>query len=355
MEKIQAQGYDIVFGKDSYTYLGEVLNQKQYTKLFILCDTNTNEYCMPYFLAHLPIEIDFEIIEVEPGEENKVLETAQGVIESMLELAADRNSAMLTVGGGVITDLGGFISSIYMRGIDCYNIPTTLLSMVDASVGGKTGVDCNGVKNCIGTFSMPKMVVVDVHYLETLPVDQIKSGYAEMLKHGLIYDGSYYDFLKDISNVDLADLENLVKHSVNIKNQVVSQDPKESGLRKILNYGHTIGHAIESYFLSQQDKETLLHGQAIAIGMVIEAYLSTELCGLSKEAFKDIKDNIQGIFGQVDISQNDIENILQWLKFDKKNSQGNVRCVLLKQIGEPVYDIVLSKDLILKGFDAYLQ
>ena len=354
MERIQAQGYDIVFGNASYNYLGETLNQNKYSKLFILCDTNTNEYCMPHFLAHLPVEIEFEIIEIEPGEENKVLQTAEGVIASMLDLGADRKSAIITVGGGVITDLGGFVASIYMRGIDCYNVPTTLLSMVDASVGGKTGVDCNGIKNCIGTFSMPKMVVVDVSYLETLPTDQIKSGYAEMLKHGLIYDKAYYDYLKDIANIDLSDLSTLVMHSVNIKNQVVSQDPKEAGLRKILNFGHTIGHAIESYYLSQEDKETLLHGEAIAIGMIIEAYLSCELSGLSQGEFQDIKQNIKGIFGQVDMDKNDIKNILEWLKFDKKNSHGNVRCVLLEQIGQPVYDVVVDKELITKGFDAYL-
>ena len=353
MDIIKADNYDIAIGIEGYSFLGKHINEKNYTKLFILCDSNSNEYCMGHFLAHLPVEVEFEIIEIEPGEENKVLETAQGVIQSMLELGGDRNSAMITLGGGVITDIGGFIASIYMRGIDCYNIPTTLLSMVDASVGGKTGVDCDGIKNCIGTFSNPKMVVVDVTYLETLPGVQIRSGYAEMLKHGLILDPQYYDFLKDSGNIDMSLLQPLVFRSIEIKTEVVLEDPTEKGLRKVLNFGHTVGHAIESYFLSNEQKPTLLHGEAIAIGMIIEAYLSKELLQLPEEDYLDIKRYLEKIFGKVEITPEDVDNILEWLKFDKKNSHGKIRCVLLAHLGDPFFDVEVGKDLIVKGFEAY--
>lgn len=354
MNSIKAHQYNIVSGEGVYEHLAQHLNEQKYSKLFFLTDVNCNEHCMPYFLNNLPIQAKFEIIEIEPGEENKILETAQSVIQAMLEIGADRKSAIITLGGGVITDLGGFIASIYMRGIDCYNIPTTLLSMVDASVGGKTGVDCDGIKNCIGTFSMPKMVVIDPAYLESLPVEQLRSGYGEMIKHGLIKDKVYFDYLKDISKVDLGDLQALILHSVGIKNEVVLQDPKEADVRKILNYGHTVGHAIESYYLSQENKTSLLHGEAIAIGMVIEAYISNQLTGLSKGDMQQIKDCVFSIYGQVDIQEQEVAQIMQWLKFDKKNIQGVVRCVLLTKIGEAVWDIEVSNELIVKGFEYYM-
>ncbi|WP_010254614.1 3-dehydroquinate synthase [Myroides injenensis] len=355
MEILNTKGSQILFGQDAYIALGQKLNEKQYSKLFIITDSNCNELCIPYFLSNLPTEIPFEIIEIEAGEEYKTLQTAEGVIQAMLDLGGDRKSVIVTVGGGVVTDLGGFVASIFMRGIDCYNVPTTLLAMVDASVGGKTGVDSAGIKNCIGTFSMPKIVVIDVNYLETLPVNQLKSGYAEMLKHGLIFDKKYFDHLKDIANVDFADIETLVMHSVIIKNEVVDNDPKEKGLRKILNFGHTVGHAIESYFLLSDKKEAILHGEAIAAGMVIEAYLSKELLGLSTKDYNEVKACVFNIYDRLDFDQSDISDILEWLKFDKKNENGVIKCVLLKEIGEATYDIVIDKVLIAKAFEEYLK
>lgn len=355
MENITTENYDILFGQEAYGQLGSYLNSNGYSKLFILTDSNCYEDCLPYFLSNLPTEVPFEIIEVEAGEENKVLETCAGVIQTMLELGGDRKSIIITVGGGVITDMGGFIASIFMRGIDFINIPTSLLAMVDASVGGKTGVDLNGVKNCIGSFAMPKMLIIDVNYLETLEARQIKAGYAEMLKHGLIIDAKYYAYLKDIANVDFNDLETLIYHSVMIKNDVVTKDPKEHGLRKILNFGHTVGHAVESYFLMNEQKDTLLHGEAIALGMVVEAYLSKEIGALSEIDYIDIKETIHRIYGIVELSEEDIAGSLEWLKFDKKNYNGNIRCVLLDKIGESIYDIEVNKELIVKGLEAYLN
>lgn len=237
MIKVETADYPIYFGIEGYTILGDFLNEKQYSKLLILTDSTCNELCLPHFLAHLPTTIPFEIVEIEPGETAKDLATCEGVWSAMLDLELDRHSALITVGGGVVSDLGGFVASVYLRGIDCFAVPTTLLAMVDASVGGKTGVDLQGVKNVIGAFSMPQMVVIDASYLETLEPRELKSGYAEMLKHGLIYDESYFNHLKNIAQVDFADIETLIYHSVVIKSQIVQEDPKEAGLRKILKIG----------------------------------------------------------------------------------------------------------------------
>lgn len=355
MIKVETADYPIYFGVESYAILGDFLNEKQYSKLLILTDSTCNELCLPHFLAHLPTTIPFEIVEIEPGETAKDLATCEGVWSAMLDLELDRHSALITVGGGVVSDLGGFVASVYLRGIDCFVIPTTLLAMVDASVGGKTGVDLQGAKNVIGAFSMPQMVVIDASYLETLEPRELKSGYAEMLKHGLIYDESYFNHLKNIAQVDFADIETLIYHSVVIKSQIVQEDPKEAGLRKILNFGHTIGHAIESYYLINPTKNRMLHGEAIAIGMIIEAYISTVILGLKQELYQEIKESIQYIYGKEMFSETDVEEILVWLKFDKKNRAGVIRMVLLADIGQCSYNIEVSKDLIVKGFEDYLK
>ncbi len=355
MIKIETFDYPIYFGIESYSVLGNYLNQQEYSKLILLTDSNCNEYCLPHFLANLPTTIPFEIIEIEAGEEAKNLETCEGVLSAMLDLGVDRHSAIIAIGGGVVTDLAGFVASIYMRGIHCYYVPTSLLAMVDASIGGKTGVDINGIKNGIGTFSMPKMVVIDGVFLETLPANELKSGYAEMLKHGLILDASYYHHLKNISEVDFLDIETLIYHSVTLKNNIVEEDPEEKGLRKILNFGHTIGHAIESYFLTNPSKERLLHGESIAIGMIIEAYLSTQLSDLSKDEFIDIKTSIKHIYGEVFFDENDINEVVNWLRFDKKNKDQEVRMVLLTEIGKSKYNCNVSTELIIRGFKEYLN
>ncbi|WP_158963358.1 3-dehydroquinate synthase [Myroides fluvii] len=355
MIKVETADYPIYFGVESYAILGDFLNEKQYSKLLILTDSTCNELCLPHFLAHLPTVIPFEIIEIEPGETAKDLATCEGVWSAMLDLELDRHSAVIAVGGGVVSDLGGFVASVYMRGIDCFVVPTTLLAMVDASVGGKTGIDLNGIKNSIGSFSMPKLVLIDATYLDTLDPRELKSGYAEMLKHGLIHDERYFKYLKDIAQVDFADIETLIYHSIKIKSQIVQEDPKEVGLRKILNFGHTVGHAIESYCLTSSTRERMLHGEAIAIGMIVESYISTVILGLNTTVYQEIKESIQYIYGKQTFIETELEEILTWMKFDKKNKAGEIRMVLLSKIGESAYDIEVSKDLILKGFEDYLK
>ncbi len=355
MIKVDTLNYPVYFGLESYAILGEYLNKQNYSKLLLLTDSNCNENCLPYFLAHLPTDIPFEIIEFDAGEEAKTLITCEGVLSAMFDLGIDRYSAVIAVGGGVVTDLAGFVASIYMRGIPCFYVPTTLLSMVDASIGGKTGVDLNGVKNGIGTFTMPKMVVIDSTYLETLPAREIKSGYAEMLKHGLILDKNYYNHLRNIAEIDFSDIEILIYHSVVLKNNVIEADPTEKGMRKLLNFGHTVGHAVESYFLSEKSKERLLHGEAIAIGMIVEAYVSTKLANLTEESYLEIKSTLQHIYGIEYLQEKDIKEVLNWLKFDKKNREEVIRMVLLTEIGSSIYDYEVDTDLIISGFSDYLN
>ena len=293
------------------------------------------------------------VLVMQAGEENKHLSTCEKLWNQLSSLGADRNSALINLGGGVVTDLGGFVACTFKRGIDFYNIPTTLLSMVDASVGGKTGIDLGALKNQIGIIQEPQQVVIDNQWLSTLPLEEIRSGFAEMLKHGLIADANYWRKLKGLMDLTPKVLSPFIKPSVAVKSEVVKEDHYEKGLRKILNFGHTLGHAIESYFLVTPSKQRLLHGEAIAIGMVLEAYLSIECCGLSSKEANEIKIVFQQFYPQVDIKKEDVDAILTLLRHDKKNKAGRINFVLLTKIGIPAIDVQVPQDLFQKAFDFY--
>ncbi|WP_419211426.1 3-dehydroquinate synthase [Maribacter sp. X9] len=351
MQSIISDSYAVHFNEKAFESLNKHLEEKSYSKVFILVDENTHELCLPQFMAEINGDYHFEIIEIESGEVNKNIETCVGVWEALSELDADRKSILINLGGGVLTDLGGFVASTFKRGINFINVPTTLLSMVDASVGGKTGVDLGSLKNQIGVINQPVMVLIFPDFLDTLDFRQVRSGFAEMLKHGLIQNESYWESLKRAES--LTDMKDFILTSVQIKNKVVLQDPTEQGVRKILNFGHTLGHAIESYFLENEEKEMLLHGEAIAIGIILEAYLSTKLSGLSENTLKDIKDTFISRYEKVSFSDEDITNILKLMKYDKKNSHGKVNFVLLKNIGKPEVDIEIPVELFTEAFAYY--
>jgi 3-dehydroquinate synthase len=355
MTPIQSNSYTIYFNETSFLYLENLLQPDVYSKIFVLVDENTNELCLPYFLSNLPTEIEIEIIEIEAGEENKNMYTCIDLWHTLIDLDADRKSILLNLGGGVITDIGGFVASTFKRGIDFINIPTTLLAMVDASVGGKTGVDLGNLKNQIGVINEPKSVVILSKFLETLPSNQMRSGLAEMLKHGLIYDKLYWDKLKNLNDLNTDDLDVLIKQSIEIKNNIVSQDLKENGIRKALNFGHTLGHAIESYFLESEDKKQLLHGEAIAVGMILESHISYQSNLISKDDFAEIKYIITDIFEKIIFNESDIQNIMNLLIFDKKNEFGNVQFTLLNKIGESKINQIVDESLILLAFEDYLK
>lgn len=353
MENIQAHQHTIFFSSEEKDFFTDLLHKKDYSSVFILVDTNTEAHCLSLFLAAYPCPENCEVISIETGEEHKHIQTCTGVWEALSSLGADRKSLLINLGGGVVTDLGGFVASTFKRGIDFINIPTSLLSMVDASVGGKTGVDLGPLKNQVGVIINPQAVIIDPVFLNTLPANEYRSGYAEMLKHGLIQDAAYWKKLADFKSISTDQIATFIHYSVNIKYQVVCQDPQEDSLRKILNYGHTLGHAIESYFLIHEDKTTLLHGEAIAIGMIMEAYISTQLLGMSQEECDEIKAVFDEIYPKVVFEEQDFEAIIKMLIYDKKNSHGKVKFALLEAIGNPKWDIEVPNALLKDAFSYY--
>lgn len=353
MQPITGTGYTIYFNDNCYPYLQETLHASSYSKLFILADTNTSQLCLPRFLAQVVTELPIEIIEIEAGEENKTIETCIEVWHALTELGADRKSLIINLGGGVVGDLGGFVAATFKRGMDFINVPTTLLAMVDASVGGKTGVDLGALKNQVGLITNPVAVLIDTDFLKTLPAAQMRSGLAEMLKHGLIADNNYWEQLQDLGAMTTDDLTMLVHRSVSIKNEIVLQDPFEKGYRKALNFGHTLGHAIESYFLGNDTKHSLLHGEAIAIGMVMESYIAVEKELLPPEEYAAIKTSIKGIFEPVNFDRNDISAIMDLLIHDKKNEDGAVNFTLLEKTGKAIINQHAGNDLIYSAFEDY--
>lgn len=354
MKSIEANGYEVFFNEEGYKSLNLFISQKNYSNIFIILDTNSNENCLPKFLSLLETDKNIEIIEIEPGEAEKNINTCVEIWSILTELGADRKSLVINIGGGVITDIGGFIASTFKRGIDFINIPTTLLAMVDASIGGKNGVDLGNLKNQIGVINVPKMVVIDTDFLATLPQNEMRSGLAEMLKHGLIFDKNYWNEFKNLSEKDFADFDQLIHRSVEIKNEIVMQDPTENGIRKALNFGHTLGHAIESYFLENENKKTLLHGEAIAVGMILESFISNKLNLITKEELAEIKYIISDLFEKINIEANDVKPIMELLIHDKKNEYGKIQFALLKNIGNFSVNQTVENSLIEEAFNDYL-
>ena len=353
MQPILSNNYYVNFKEDAYSKLNTYISSYKPSTVFILVDENTNENCLPTLLQELATTLPIEIIEIEAGEENKNLDTCTGVWNALTELGADRKSLLINLGGGVITDLGGFVASVFKRGIAFVNIPTTLLSMVDASVGGKTGVDLGVLKNQIGLFSNPEMVLIDPNYLKTLSERELRSGLAEIIKHGLIYDKNLWNKATSFKELSVPNLSSLIHRSIEIKNEVVIQDPKEVGIRKILNFGHTLGHAIESYFLESETKENLTHGEAIAIGMITEAYISKSLLNFPSEELNNIKKSILEIFKKVHIETADYDAIIALLIHDKKNVGGQVNFVLLTDFEKYKLDCKVDNALLIKSLDYY--
>lgn len=353
MQTITANNYSVYFDSKGYETLAEMLKPSHYSKIFILVDENTSQYCLPHLLNNLATEIEIEIIELEVGEIHKNIATCTEVWGALSDLGGDRKSILINLGGGVISDLGGFVACTFKRGIDFINIPTTLLSMVDASIGGKNGVDLGNLKNQIGIIREPKAVIVDTQFLSTLPQNEMRSGLAEMLKHGLIFDKKYWDKFKDLKSLNTDNLNELIHQSIEIKNEIVCEDLTENGIRKSLNFGHTLGHAIESYFLENDSKTSLLHGEAIAVGMILESFISREKELLTNEEYQEIKYIIKDIFERVEFSQIDIEKIIELLIFDKKNEFGKVQFALLDGIGKIKINQESDNELIYKAFEDY--
>lgn len=347
MDTIQSDSYPIYFN-DSLPQLTNFVEQGNYTKVFILTDENTGEHCLP--LVQEQLGDNFDLIEVNAGEESKTIDFCIGIWKTLIDFGADRSALLINLGGGVITDMGGFVASTYKRGIDFVQMPTTLLAQVDASVGGKTGVDVDGIKNIIGTFTQPKAVFMVTDFLDTLPPRQILSGLAEMLKHGLICDAAYWNQLKN-SDLTVPTAE-LVHRSVQIKNEVVIEDPHEKGIRKALNFGHTIGHAIETYSLLN-DEDHLSHGEAIAIGMICEAWLSNKKIGLPDEELAEITSVLTGLYPTYTVAADCHSELYRLMQKDKKNQGGKINCTLLKHIGQYSIDNICTEQELCDSLKYY--
>ncbi|MFS4473026.1 3-dehydroquinate synthase [Chryseobacterium sp. T20] len=336
---------------DNFSQLNEFLHEKTFSKIFILVDENTHEYCLPVLLGNMETDLGFEILEIEAGEEMKNIQTANQLWEILTEMQADRKALVINLGGGVITDMGGFVASTYKRGIQFINIPTTLLSMCDASIGGKTGIDLMHYKNMVGTFAFPEQIFIFPKFLETLPFKELRSGFAEMLKHGLIADKNHWDQLTQIRKLEVEMVVPHIQTSMNIKQNVVDQDFHEQNIRKTLNFGHTIGHAVESLCLQQENP--ILHGEAVAMGMIAEAHLAYLENLISEEDSKIIIENIQRYYPYLDISDFKDEDITALLLNDKKNTDSKINFSLLSGIGSCIYDHQCSQENILESLSFY--
>ncbi|MDO4764216.1 MAG: 3-dehydroquinate synthase [Flavobacteriaceae bacterium] len=341
----------ISFLDENFSQLNQCIKSITPSKIFILVDENTHEHCLPILLGNLEINIPFEIIEIEAGEESKNIQTTVQLWEILSEFEADRKALLLNLGGGVISDLGGFLASTYKRGIKFINIPTTLLAMVDASIGGKTGIDHQFLKNMIGTFALPEGVFIYPPFLKTLAERELRSGFAEMLKHGLIAHPKHWQQLISISEFSAEEISNLIIQSAEIKSTIVSSDFKEENIRKILNFGHTIGHALESLFLKRETP--ILHGEAVAIGMVCETYLSYLEGFISEEIAVHIIQNIQIFFPMMSISEFSNEEILKIMLQDKKNTDGAINFSLITDIGKAQYNTPISLENIVLALEFY--
>ena len=332
----------VLFREKAWRFLLELLETE---RAIILCDSNTKE-CLEYLYVACPKTKDLPIIEMPAGEQNKTLKTCEMAWYQLTEHSADRNTILLNLGGGVVTDLGGFVASTFMRGIRFVNIPTSLLGMVDAAIGGKTGVDFGGLKNMIGAFSQPEAVLIDSNFLKTLPSRQYRNGLAEVLKHAFISDSSILGMMD-------ANEDELISRSIQVKLEVVVRDEFESGERKKLNFGHTIGHAIESHLLKSEQE--VLHGEAIAAGMIMESWLSHKISGLPESELSSICSVIDSVFSRISISETEWTAMKKLLIYDKKNRDGQVQFVLIQRIGDAVIDQPASQELLDGAFKFYIN
>ena len=341
--------------EDVWELLSEEVKQLQPSKVFVLTDSNTEKACLPHFLQHSRLDQTPEFLTIPAGESHKNISTCNDLWKELSSRGADRKSLLINLGGGVVTDLGGFVASTYQRGIEFINIPTSLLAMVDASVGGKNGVDLGVLKNQVGIIRDARIIVIDPHFLDTLPKAHFTSGVAEMIKHGYIHSMDYLEQVMAMDPGNQAELSDLIWESILIKNDVITEDPHEQSIRKTLNYGHTLGHAIESYCLDNPQRETLLHGEAIAIGMVLATFISSETFAFPKNVLEETTSYLLKTFGKEAFSSDEIEGIIKLLIFDKKNTNGQIQFVLLESIGKPKLNCIVPNELIHSAFEYYLN
>lgn len=344
----------VIITNNATEELENIISESKNDKFFILTDSNTNKNCLNMLHCSEPIA-NAHIITIKADDTNKNIESTTHVWKELSDNGCTRHSCLINIGGGMVTDLGGFAASTFKRGIDFINIPTTLLSMVDASVGGKTGINFNGLKNEIGVFNDAKAVIIDTTFLKTLDQHNICSGYAEMLKHSLLKDNKMWaqHINFNLYSPDLDSLLSMIKESVGVKERIVSEDPHESGIRKALNLGHTAGHAFESY--AMHTNRPILHGYAVAYGIICELYLSHALQGFPLDKMRQTVNFIKENYGRMNITCDDYESLYSLMKHDKKNTGNEINFTLLKDVGDIKINQTVSKELIMESLDFYRE
>ena len=343
----------ILFEDESWSNFSFFIKQTKASKLFVLVDSNTEIHCLPILIGALKaMDREAVVLNVEAGEKSKDLSVCSQLWSELTAHRADRHALLINLGGGMISDLGGFVASIYKRGIDFINIPTSLLGMIDASIGGKCGIDFQHYKNHLGVFQTALTTFIFPNFLSTLPERELRSGFAEAIKHALIKDVNYWKELKNSSKTSWK-ASSIIKQSIQIKTDVVANDPLEKGDRKKLNFGHSLGHALESYFFEKG--QAIPHGFAIASGMIMESYISIKKLGLNQESYEEILAFIQSHYELYKLNDVAVDEIIKNLGQDKKNSSGELRFCLLNSIGNAEVDVAVELELIKDSIANYRQ
>ena len=343
----------IIISRHLKTELAKAIAECEHDRIFVLVDETTNKLCWSLVKDYLCLK-DAQTIIIGATDRRKNLDTLVHVWESLQQGKATRHSLLINLGGGMVTDLGGFAASTYKRGINFINIPTTLLAMVDASVGGKTGFNFGGLKNEIGVFNDAEFVLLDTNWLQTLDEENIRSGYAEMLKHGLIADDTMWAELINfnIAQPNLHQLAFMLDKSVRIKERIVAEDPHEKGIRKALNLGHTFGHAFESWAMKRQP---ILHGYAVAFGLIAELYLATTQTDFPTERMRQTVNFIRAYYGSLPITCNDYPELIELMHHDKKNRGNEINVTLLGGIGDIRIDQTITEEDIKEALDFFRE
>jgi len=347
--KITCKDYAIHI--NNWDQLSKDIKDKEYSKIICIVDDNTQQHCLPILEQKISRQVN--VIIVKPGEKSKTIETCTKIWKEMMHLGADRHSLVINLGGGVIGDMGGFCAATYMRGIDFIQVPTTLLSQVDSSVGGKLGVDLSSYKNIVGLIKNPNAVHIFPDFVSSLPNREVFSGFSEMIKHALISDKQLWEDIKSTNPLTQTDWTNDIHKSVLVKHKITEIDPLEHSVRKKLNFGHTLGHAIESENL--KNEYPLLHGEAIAIGMICESHISYQKGLLNKKVLTEISDIILNLYARHPESVAEVNDIIPHTRHDKKNKGGVVRCTLLMDIGEAIIDQQITEDEMRKSLAYYSE
>ena len=353
--KIKTLPYPVFIGrgiwKDAALLLGSL---NEYRKFFFLTDTNVAVYCLPVITRLLPDLSDAPVYMIPAGESSKDISVVKKIWKWLMDRGAGRDALLINLGGGVVSDLGGFTAGTYKRGIRYVNVPTSLTGQADASVGGKTAVNIGSIKNQAGLFNDPSAVLIDPGLLQTLPERELVSGYAELIKSAFLSGGELWDMVRVHHAFHRDSIPEMIRHAVAFKCDVVLKDPREMGRRRILNFGHTIGHAFESFSQKNRHRK-YLHGEAVAAGMVCEAYLSYLLAGLPIETLEELVMLIRSHFVLQPLPANHNRYLMKIMKYDKKNIAGDPRFVLMESEGKPVTDQLVHEDHIAASFDFYQQ